>query len=279
MVAGVQAGEGILDLMRCSTCGESLLSNDDRCPTCGAVVTARRVPVSQRGLGQCPRCAYRGDGIPYFRKAGHVGLLVGLSVFTYGIGGLVYYAMRRRRRVCPSCGLGWEHARECGDAYPAEPPARVPDRSRPEPPAPRAPLPPSGIGRRIFGAGLAILATALITGGIVESFFGPVIVGSALGMAGSGMFLWGWKALQERRQSVLQGLSRKVLVLATERGGVLTVTEVAAELNLTLPAAEKILMGMDDGFRVRSDISKEGVLYYEFPELRHQKKLRSGDRA
>ena len=36
---------------------------------------------------------------------------------------------------------------------------------------------------------------------------------------------------------------------------------------------------MDDGFRVRSDISDEGVLYYEFPEVVHQKKLRSGGSA
>ena len=37
------------------------------------------------------------------------------------------------------------------------------------------------------------------------------------------------------------------------------------------------MIGMDDGFRVRSDISKEGVLFYEFPEVMHQKKLRAGD--
>jgi hypothetical protein len=33
---------------------------------------------------------------------------------------------------------------------------------------------------------------------------------------------------------------------------------------------------MDDGFRVRSDISTEGVLYYEFPELRHRKEIGPG---
>ena len=100
-----------------------------------------------------------------------------------------------------------------------------------------------------------------------------------MGMSGSGLFMWGWRALQERRQSVLQALNRKVLMLATRRGGVLTVTEVAAELDLSLEAAEKLMIGMDDGFRVRSDISNEGVLYYEFPEVVHQKKLRAGDSA
>ena len=66
-------------------------------------------------------------------------------------------------------------------------------------------------------------------------------------------------------------------MLATRRDGVLTVTDVAAELDLTIPAAEKIMIGMDDGFRVRSDITDDGVLYYEFPEVRHRKKLRAGD--
>ena len=70
-----------------------------------------------------------------------------------------------------------------------------------------------------------------------------------------------------------------MLQLATQRGGVLTVTEVAAELDLSLEAAEKLMIGMDDGFRVRSDISEEGVIYYEFPEVVHQKKLRSGKPA
>lgn len=233
--------------------------------------------MSQRGVRQCPRCAYRGDGISYFRKASHLGLLVGLSVFTYGVGGVVYYALRRRRRVCPNCGLGWEHSREPGEGFPAEVVAPVANRSRSAAPVRDAPLPPSGIGRRVFGGALAVLATIMITAGISTSVFEPVVIGSAIGMAGSGLFLWGWKALQQRRQSVLQALNRKVLMLATRRDGVLTVTDVAAELDLTIPAAEKIMIGMDDGFRVRSDITDEGVLYYEFPEVRHRKKLRSGD--
>ena len=90
-------------------------------------------------------------------------------------------------------------------------------------------------------------------------------------------FFWGWKGLESRRKAVMQGLQRKILRLATLREGTLTVTEVAAELNLSLPAAEKILMSMDDGFRVRSEISKEGVLYYEFPEVRHRPALGRGE--
>ena len=68
---------------------------------------------------------------------------------------------------------------------------------------------------------------------------------------------------------------RKILKLADAKGGRLTVTEVAADLNLSLPDAEKILISLDDGFRVRSEISSDGVLYYEFPEILHRGQLGS----
>src|SRR6185503_13169849 len=92
-----------------------------------------------------------------------------------------------------------------------------------------------------------------------------IAVGSGIGFGGTGMFFWGWRALQERRAALAQSLERKVLQLATRRGGTLTVTEAAAELDLSLPAAEKVLTGMDDGFRVRSEVTDEGILVYEFP--------------
>ena len=271
--------------MRCSTCGENLVAGEDRCPTCGAVAERRRAerrraPVAKRNVRQCPRCGHHSEGVPYFRKTGHLALLVGLSVFTYGIGGLVYYAARRRHQVCPNCGLGWEHSREPGDAEPLDSAPDLPVRAgRPRAPERETRLPPSGIGRRVLGAGIGILGAVIITAGIAGGDGPPIVVGALMGMSGSGLFMWGWRALQERRQSVLQALNRKVLMLATRRGGVLTVTEVAAELDLSLEAAEKLMIGMDDGFRVRSDISNEGVLYYEFPEVVHQKKLRAGDSA
>ncbi len=234
------------------------------------------MPVQHRGLKQCPRCAYRGDGIPYFRKAAHVGLLVGVSLFTYGLGGLAYYAMRRRHTVCPSCGVGWEHARDPEELLPGGGAAAT-RPTRLGTPLPASSLPPSGIGRRVFGAGMAGLGTLLIVSGLAGLEFEWVVAGSGFGMAGACMFLWGWKALQGRRQAVLQDLSRRVLTLADQRGGIVTVTEVAAELDLTIPAAEKVLVGMDDGLRVRSEISGEGVLYYEFPELRHRERLGGGE--
>jgi predicted RNA-binding Zn-ribbon protein involved in translation (DUF1610 family) len=222
------------------------------------------------GVQQCPRCGYQGHGIGYFSRPGHVGLLIGVSLFTYGLGGLVYWLARRRHFICPNCGLGWEHA---GRALAAG--RRVETAGTDV----DAVLPSNGIKRRVLGSLMVLLASFLIMMGIIEFEAAAIVVGSVVGAAGSGTFFWGWKALQERRAALTTGMQRRVLRLATRKGGTLTVTEVAADLNLSIPAAEKLLVGMDDGFRVRSEITREGILLYEFPEVLHRKELGPGPGA
>jgi hypothetical protein len=190
-------------------------------------------------------------------------------VFTYGFGGLVYWLARRRHLVCPRCGLGWENASKALALTGPDGVTRAGDE-------PDEPLPSGGIKRRIAGTTLILLASLLVLIGFTQWEMVLVAVGSVVGGAGSLTFYWGWSGLQERHKALMQRIQRKVLRLASVKGGTLTVTEVAAELNLGLPAAEKILMSMDDDFRVRSVISDEGVIYYEFPELLHRKELGSG---
>jgi Flp pilus assembly protein TadB len=209
--------------------------------------------------------------MPYFRRAGHVGMLVGVSLFTYGFGGIIYWAARRKHIICPRCGLGWEHAsRALAVAGPE--PERLMMEAEPD-----EPLPSAGFKRRVLGVGMVLLASLMVLIGFVEWEMAAVAVGSVLGAGGSGMFYWGWQVLQDRRKALMQGLERKILKLAGMRGGRLTVTEVAADMNLPIATADKLLTSMDDGFRIRSEISKEGVLYYEFPELLHREELGSGD--
>jgi len=253
---------------RCDVCGEALGALQNRCPTCGAWASGAVTPLVEppSGVKRCPRCGYHGQGVSYFSRPGHVGILVGISLFTYGIGGLVYWLARRRHGVCPNCGFGWEHA---GRALPpGQQPAQASDDWEKDPK-----LPSGGVKRRFLGAAMVLFASFLIMMGIIEFEAAAIVVGSVMGAGGSGTFFWGWKALQERRQAVITGLQRKVLRLATTRGGVLTVTEVAADLNLSIPVAEKVLTGMDDGFRVRSDITDEGILLYEFPEVLHRRRI------
>ncbi len=256
--------------MRCSTCGETLEPGAVQCPTCGTGTPVGMALTRPAGVRRCPRCGYQGEGIPYFRRGGHLGLLVGVSLFTYGFGGLIYWLARRKHLICPRCGLGWEHASRALELTGAEP-----ERHALEP-ASGEPLPSSGVKRRALGVGLILVASLLVLLGFVQAEAAAVVVGAVMGATGSMSYYWGWRGQQERRKAIMQGLQRQILRLATLRGGTLTVTEVAAEMNLSLPAAEKILTSMDDGFRVRSEISKDGVLYYEFPEVLHRKELGPG---
>jgi len=260
--------------MHCSVCGEQLEPAHDRCPECGSAVERHGVWATGRpGLAvrRCPRCDYNGEGISYFRRPSHAGLLVGVSFLTSGVGGLVYWLARRNHRVCPNCGLGWHHSFQMAAARGAEWGGTVPSLVS------DGMLPTSGLKRRVLGTILILVASLVIMMGLVNQEAEVLVTGSVLGATGASSFYWGWGALQERRKALVRAIERQVLRLAGVREGTLTVTEVAAELDLSMPAAEKGLIGMDDGFRVRSEITDEGLLLYEFPEVRVRRRLGDGD--
>ena len=60
-----------------------------------------------------------------------------------------------------------------------------------------------------------------------------------------------------------------VLRLAAEDDGQLTVTEVAARLGWSIDDAAATLRSLDDGLRVTSTVTDEGIMLYEFRELIH----------
>ena len=157
--------------MRCSTCGELLQPGMLRCPTCGGATPVGMALARPVGVRSCPRCSYQGEGIPYFRRGGHVGLLIGVSVFTYGFGGLVYWLARRRHLICPRCGLGWESASRALTVAGSETERRlVADE-------PDDRLPGGGIKRRILGTIMVLIASLLILIGFVEFEMIAVAIG------------------------------------------------------------------------------------------------------
>lgn len=239
--------------MHCFACGERLEEGSAFCPRCGSSALPGRPP-----FRRCPRCGYRGEGVGYFRRPGHVGLLVLFGILTYGIGSLIHWLVRRHDAICPSCGLRWSRGGDerlgiAGDTESLGIEAGA--------------LPPGGGARRVLGAAALLAALVLVTLVAVGGRTELIAVAGATAVAGGGSIWWGIRALRERRRALLTACEQRVLHLAAARGGVLTATEVAAGLNLTLPAAERILISMDDGFRVRSEITEEGLLLYQFPEL------------
>ncbi len=245
--------------MYCRACGHRQDASGEPCPRCGWQ-EGQPVPRPSPSVARCPSCGFHGQGVPYFRRSSHVFLLIGATLFTYGIGGLVYWLAKRNARICPDCGLDWSRA--------ALAPATLGDGA----PASRGSgedgLPSDGGGRRVMGVALLLLAFLLVLLGWVEGG-GEVYfpVSAALGGAGALTFWWGWSSKQSRREELLRRMQGKVLEMAAGRDGELTVTEVAQELRLSLTAAERILVSMEDGFRVRSDVTREGLLVFQFPEL------------
>jgi hypothetical protein len=208
------------------------------------------------------RCGYRGQGISYFSRGSHVAALLGLSIVTagaMGMGGILYYFLRRDHQICPNCGASWgqygERALARSVAGPDEPRVPEPSFSR------------TGTGKRGLSIILFVLAAALAVGGVVGSAVPPLLFAGAATLGGLLLQHSAEKDRQGRRAALLASLQPHVLQLAAKHGAQLTVTEVAAELGWSLRRAEKVLQSLDDGIRVSSDVTDEGVIVYEFREL------------
>ena len=259
--------------MFCWSCGKLLSGDIDRCGSCGAEAAFGE---SSRGSGRvsplrlstCPACGYVGEGMLYFRRSSHAALLVGVTVLTYGIGGLVYWLVKRNACVCPSCGLSWDRARRFDTPLVLDRPHPSPTSSQRGAAVRPEALPRGGLFRRTAGVALAILAAYLLGVGFVGAGIEAIVASLGIGLVAAWMFAWGWRALQRRREGLLQSLQTQVLHVAEARAGRVTATDVAADCGVTLAAAERVLFSLDDGFRVCSVVTDEGLLIFDFPEIR-----------
>jgi hypothetical protein len=267
--------------MYCSTCGARVPEGHTRCINCGAAVSrpagfgvpavAQGGAVSPLATSTCPRCGFQGPTVGYFSQGSHVVGLIFLTLLTMfpaaGAGGLLYYLLRHNHRSCARCGetLGKRdvlalQASAAGGPLPAVTAAE-------------ADLPEDvGAWSSIWGIGAIVMYLfaamfAMITVGEGE----PVVAMFALFAGGAGAMLHrrARSAREDRRQALLVALQQPVLRLAGERAGRLTVTEVASSLGWPLRRAEKVLNSLEDGLRVASDVTNEGVIVYEFRELMH----------
>ncbi|HEX2093484.1 MAG TPA: hypothetical protein VHG28_13850 [Longimicrobiaceae bacterium] len=257
--------------MYCSTCGANVPAGRVHCTSCGAVVASAGAPLARQAVGRvpvavthnCPRCGYTGEGISYFSKGSHVAGLIVLGLISAGFMGifaLLYWLSQRNHVICPRCGKNWGSTTDLvlaphggGAALPAQ-----------------AALPGGG-GSAAHGWSIAlfVLAAILLVSGIAAFEVAPLVIGLAAGAGGLALQSTARRAREARRAALISSLQLPVLKLAEQRQGRLTVTEVAAALGWTLPRAEKVLNSLDDGLRVNSEVTDEGVIVYEFRELMH----------
>jgi hypothetical protein len=267
--------------MYCSTCGARVPDGRANCQTCGAAMP--RLPqhpaaipamATQPGgfaepIGMCPRCGFRGQSVGYFTRGGHVAALVILGVVTFpwlmGAGGIIYYLLRRDHRVCPRCGDSWgKHAAFALAPGAPGAPALPAGARMPEPD-----LVGSGGGvRRFLAYSLFAFAAFLMMVGFGEAELAPILFGLFAGGGGWLLQRSAREARERRREALVQSLQLPVLQLAGRKGGRLTVTDVATGLGWPMTRAEKVLNSLEDGMRVMSDITDDGVIVYDFLEIR-----------
>ena len=266
--------------MYCSTCGARVPDGRANCQTCGAAmprlpqphpaavpVLATRPGGFAEPIGMCPRCGFRGQSVGYFTRGGHVAALVLLTVVTGGIvgaGGILYYLLRKDHRVCPRCGENWGKyaAFALAPGTPGAPSLPAGRMSDPDV------VGSGGGGRRFLSYLLFAFAAVMLMVGIGEAVLPPIVF--ALFAGGGGWLLQrsAREARERRREALLQSLQLPVLQLAGRKGGRLTVTDVATGLGWPMARAEKVLNSLEDGLRVMSDITDDGVIVYDFLEIR-----------
>ncbi|MBW3571490.1 MAG: LITAF-like zinc ribbon domain-containing protein [Gemmatimonadetes bacterium] len=228
----------------------------------------------------CPNCGFQGEGVSYFSQGGPIMialLLAALTIFPFmGVGGLIYYLMRYDHRACPRCGTSWGKRAERARALAAG--LHLNEAPALSPPPRQAEMSEDARGLRIAAwilfAFAAVLMIPVLGEGALEALF------FVAASAGGGALLWkkANSAREERRAALLVALQHPVLQLASQRNGVLTVTDVAAALSWPMPRAEKVLNSLEDGLRVASTVSDEGVIVYEFRELMHAPRMNAAER-
>lgn len=126
----------------------------------------------------------------------------------------------------------------------------------------------AGRGKRGWGIALLVFAAFLLIGFVQDPDVAGALIVALPAIGGGLLYRAGMKDAERARRAAIGQMQLPVLELAKEDGR-LTVTEVASRLRWTVPQAKAVLDSLDDGFRVWSTPSDEGVMVYEFREVIH----------
>jgi hypothetical protein len=226
-----------------------------------------------RGATICPHCGRPTTPVAYFARGTNVAKMVVLFPFTHVVGPLLFFLVRKDRFICTQC---------LGLLPPQEPAARLDpwtnDVTLLPPGAPYVPPGLDGVAPAvegqsrfqlvwawIFGSGaLACVGTALAN---PFDAGGWMILSSLAGGLGLSAAFRAQRLARRAQQLRHDERTLRLLDLARETGGRLTVTSVAARFRVGFDTAERVLDSVVDGRRVDVEIDEEGNVTYVFREL------------
>ncbi len=241
----------------CTVCATTIPEGASRCPGCGAV---------WGDANRCPHCNAT------------AGIKAGLG------GGYVCMACGKPREAKPGTTI-FESASPfpIGGRRPvqAQAPASAPPSAPAQAAAPvaAAPMAASPAAPRGKAAGLRFLGIMSIAGGVLLGAVGAallpgvggIIAAAALGAVGVGIGGFSLRAASrsadeaDRRTDTQRELA--LLRLAEQHGGVLTVTDAARGLGISIAEADAALTAMADGSRIWAEVTPDGFVQYTFREM------------
>lgn len=119
----------------------------------------------------------------------------------------------------------------------------------------------------LLAAGLGLVLYGLAERIDSNDWQEPLSIGVAVFAVGAGTWYLARRLDLAARQARARRDESRVLQLARQRGGRLTVTEAAVETGLTAAESEVILRGLAEGGFVEIEVSEAGIMTYRFPEF------------
>lgn len=124
------------------------------------------------------------------------------------------------------------------------------------------PIVPIGLGLMLYGLFQMFRSEAPDS-----DFFEPFAIGVTQVIFGSLLWILAKKLDAAAHLVRYRRQQSRVVRLARQRGGRLTVTETAADTGLTVEEASEILKRLADGGFVEVEITDSGLIVYRFPEV------------
>lgn len=242
----------------------------DNCPTCRTAIPpgALKCPGCGRVFGEdnrCPYCSAVTAVEPARGRPGYVCLACGkpreVKPGTVVLGGVLPIAGRDLPVAPPA---------SAAPGVPATRPLVSPGVARQGGQAARRGGSAALRGFGILGIAGGVLAAAIA--GAVLPGVGGVLVAAALGATGVGLgaltIRAGAKAGASADDRATTQRELAILTLAEERGGILTVTDVARALGISQQDADGALTRMADGSRITVEVTSDGIVEFVFREVR-----------